>query len=79
MGTINMNLFAVLSVATIACAVKQFHNTNLLRKSQIVRLQSLFAQVLLQLQIGHFSMVLDLLFLQRRFAEYFVHKYFIKK
>ena len=73
MGTINMNLFAVLSVATIACAVKQFHIANLLRKPRIVQLQSLLAQVLPQLQVGHFSMVLDFQFLQRHFAEYFVH------
>ena len=48
-----------------------FRNKNILRKSQIVQMQSLLAQVLLQLQIGHFSMVVDFQFLQCRFAEFF--------
>ena len=48
-----------------------FRNTNIFRKCQIVQMQSLNKQVLLQLQIGDFSMVVDLQFLQCRFAEYF--------
>ena len=57
---------------------RNLYYTNILRKSQIVQLQSLLAQVRLQLLIAHFSMVVDLQFLQCGFAEYFFHLYFIK-